>query len=567
MISFDDPTWWRSAVVYQVYPRSFADADGDGIGDVRGIIERLDHLASLHVDAIWISPWYPSPLADGGYDVSDYRDIHPDFGTLADADELVARAHDLGIRVLIDLVPNHSSDQHPWFQQALAAAPGSRERNRYVFRDGRGENGDQPPTNWGSLFGGSAWQRVTEADGRPGQWYLHMFAPEQPDWNWDNPEVVQEFDDILRFWFDRGIDGFRIDVADSLFVHRGWVDTPVDQLTGFGTYQKFEGHPLWDQPELEHLQKRWRAIADEYAGTALGPRIFVSEAYLPLQRLVRHVRPGRLHSSFNFEFLQSEWDADSLRHVIDTSLAAHAGVGAPTTWVLNNHDVIRSVSRYGKPVSGRRFRATAGDGVSDDPHWQERMAASPTDVALGRRRAAAAALLMLALPGGAYIYQGEELGLDEVEDLPDDSLQDPIWVRSQHTVRGRDGCRVPLPWSGTHAPFGFGSAGHDPWLPQPGRWATLTAERQDADPASTLNLYRTLLALRHELPALGEGTAGISWDAAPAGVLSFTREPGFRCVVNLSDAPYPLPGGRTLAASCPLDEGMLPADAAVWLSA
>lgn len=451
MISFDDPSWWRSAVVYQVYPRSFADADGNGIGDLRGIIERLPHLASLHVDAIWISPWYPSPLADGGYDVSAYRDIHPDFGTLQDADELVERAHALGLRVLIDLVPNHCSDQHPWFQQALAAPPGSRARNRFVFRDGRGENGDQPPTNWGSLFGGSAWQRVTEADGRPGQWYLHMFAPEQPDWNWDDPEVVQEFDDILRFWFDRGIDGFRIDVADSLFIDHDFADTPVDPVTGFGTYQKFEGHPLWDQPGLEHLQRRWRAIADEYADTAQGARVFVSEAYLPLERLVRYVRPGRLHSSFNFEFLQSEWDADSLRHVIDASLAAHAGVDAPTTWVLNNHDVIRSVSRYGKPVSGRRFRAAADDS-SDDPHWQERMAASPTDVALGRRRAAAAALLMLALPGGAYIYQGEELGLDEVEDLPADTLQDPIWERSGHTVRGRDGCRVPIPWSGERPP-------------------------------------------------------------------------------------------------------------------
>lgn len=558
-----DPTWWRHAVVYQVYPRSFADANNDGTGDVQGIISKLPHLASLGVDAIWISPWYPSPMFDGGYDVADYCDIKPEFGTVADADELIAKAHDLGIRVIIDLVPNHCSIDHPWFQAALAAGPGSPERDHFIFREGRGVDGSQPPTNWGSLFGGPAWHRVTEPDGTPGQWYLHMFAPEQPDWNWENPAVVEEFDRVLRFWFDRGVDGFRVDVGDSMVVHPDYEDVPIDPVTGYGTYEKFDGHPLWDQPGLETIQKRWRAIADEYADTPLGGRVFVSEAYLPLDRLVRYVRRGRLHTSFNFEYLQCEWAAESLRTVIDNSLAAHNGVQAPTTWVLNNHDVLRSVSRLGKDTTGRRFRNH--DDESDDPHWQERMAKLPTDVALGRHRARAAAVLMFALPGGAYMYQGEELGLQEVEDLPDELLEDPTWVRSNHTVRGRDGCRVPIPWSGTESPFGFG-VDATPWLPQPADWAELTADKEDADPNSLLNLYRAILAERKANPALGEGTGTLTWDDAPKGVLSFTREPGFRCVVNLSEQPYQLPDGKVILSSEVLDNGLLPVDAAVWLS-
>lgn len=565
MISFDDPTWWRSAVVYQVYPRSFADANNDGTGDVQGIIEKLPYLASLHVDAIWVSPWYPSPMHDGGYDVADYCDIKPEFGTLADADALIAAAHDLGIRVLIDLVPNHSSDDHRWFQAALQAPPGSPERDRYVFRDGKGDNGEVPPTNWGSLFGGPAWHRVTEADGTPGQWYLHMFAPEQPDWNWANPEVVDEFDRVLRFWFDRGVDGFRIDVGDSMVVHPDYNDVPIDPVTGYGTYEKFDGHPLWDQPGLETIQKRWRAIADEYTDTPLGGRVFVSEAYLPLERLVRYVRRNRLHTSFNFEFLQSAWDAESFRTVINSSLTAHRLVGAPTTWVLNNHDVLRSVSRYGKELTGRKFR-TGADEETDEPHWQEKMAEMATDVDLGRRRARAASLLLFALPGGAYLYEGEELGLEEVEDLPTELLEDPIWERSGHTVRGRDGCRVPIPWSGTAQPFGFGTDA-TPWLPQPAHWADFTAEAEDADPASMLNLYRHLLDLRHHNPALGESDGEITWHDAPDGVLSFTRAPGFRCVVNVSGECYRLPAGEVLAASGEVFDRVLPVNTAVWMTA
>lgn len=559
-MTFDDQTWWRHAVTYQIYPRSYADANNDGTGDIRGIIGKLPHLQQLGVDAVWISPWYPSPLWDGGYDVADYCDINPDFGTLADADEFVAKAHQAGIRVLIDLVPNHCSIDHPLFQAALAAEPGSPERDLFIFRDGIGEHRDQPPTNWGALFGGSMWEKVSEAtDERPAQFYLHMFAPEQPDWNWENPKVAELFDSYLRFWFDRGVDGFRVDVADSLFKAPDFRDTPIDPMTGDGSWQKVPGSPLWDQPALETIQRRWRALADSYAGTELGARIFVSEAYLPLDRLVDYVSPGRLNTSFNFEFLQSEWRAASLRTVIDASIAAHDGVGAPTTWVLENHDVLRAPTRYGKAVSGRSFTDMH---VDEDGHWQEHMAGLPTDVELGRRRARAAAALMLALPGGAYVYQGQELGLEEVEDLPDEVLQDPTWVRSNHTVRGRDGCRVPIPWSGEVSPFGFG-VDAEPWLPMPAHWAQLTAEKQENDPASTLNLFRTLLRLRRERTELGDGQ--MVWDASGQEVLSFTRDGSFRCVTNLGDEPVEL-DGQVLVATAELVDGKLPTDATAWLA-
>ncbi|MET1006647.1 MAG: alpha-amylase family glycosyl hydrolase [Propionibacteriaceae bacterium] len=556
--------WWRSAVVYQVYPRSFADADRNGTGDVRGIIDKLGYLQALGIDAIWVSPWYPSPLADGGYDVSDYRDIHPDFGTLSEADEFIAAAHALGMRILIDLVPNHSSDQHPWFQAALAAGPGSPERDRYIFRDGTGDDGEQPPNNWPAMFGGSAWERVVDADGRPEQWYLHLFAPEQPDWNWDNEAVVEEFDAILRFWFDRGVDGFRIDVADSMAKDPALPDLPLDDRTGSATREKYEGQPFFDQPHVHDILRRWRKIADTYADSPEGPRVFVSEAWLsPAERLARYVRSDELHTTFNFDALACEWKADSLRHVIDATTTAMGEVGAPCTWVLANHDTVRVVTRYGKSVSGTRYTPTGID--PGGPSLFEDLSAQPTDVALGRRRARAAALLELALPGGAYVYQGDELGLEEVEDLPDDVLQDPTWLRSGHTVRGRDGCRVPIPWSGDHAPFGFGGPGGQPWLPQPEHWGPLTAAAQDGDPASTLSLYRSALAERRANAALGDGT--LTWDEdAPAEVLSFTREPGFRCIVNLSDSPVEIPAGaEIILASAPVTEASVATDVAVWL--
>ena len=559
----DDPQWWRSAVVYQIYPRSFADADGDGTGDVRGMIDKLDYLAGLGVDAVWVSPWYPSPLADGGYDVSDYRDILPEFGTLAQADEFVAKAHALGLRVLIDLVPNHSSDEHTWFQQALAAAPGSAERELYLFRDGRGDDGSEPPNNWPAMFGGGAWERTTDADGTPGQWYLHLFDIKQPDWNWENPAVADEFDDILRFWFDRGIDGFRIDVANSMAKAPGLPDVDLDPETGRPA-NMLGGSPYMNQPHVHDSLRRWRGVADAYADSDLGARVFVSEAWVtPAAELAKYIRPDELHTTFNFDALMCEWDAVSQRNVIDLTLASTGAVGAPPTWVLANHDTTRVVTRYGRPSTGARFTPDGMDlesfaGIGSVPD-------GATDVALGRKRARAAVLLEMALPGGAYVYQGDELGLAEVEDIPEELLQDPTWERSGHKVRGRDGCRVPLPWSGTEAPYGFGTAETEPWLPQPADWAGRTVEAQDDDSTSHLSLYRTVLAERRANPALGDG--GLSWvEDVPEGVLAFDREPGFRCVVNFGPGSYALPAdAEVLVASADATAGIVGVDEAVWL--
>jgi alpha-glucosidase len=546
--------WWRSAVVYQVYPRSFADSDGDGIGDVNGIRARLQYLADLGVDAIWISPWYPSPLLDGGYDVSDYRGINPDFGTLDDADALIREAHELGLRVLIDLVPNHCSWEHPWFKAALAAGKGSAERDRFWFRDGKGPGGAQPPTNWPAAFGGSAWQRIED-----GQWYLHLFDISQPDFNWGNQEIVDEFDSVLRFWFDRGVDGFRIDVADSMAKDHSLPDVPEHLSTPASGPERIErgdkypGHPTYDQPAVHDIHQHWRTVADSYAGTPEGPRVFVAEAWLsPAERLAKYVRPNELHSAFNFDALRCPWDADQLREVINHTTENLWAVGAPATWVLSNHDTIRHRTRYGRDLIDAQ--APAGQVRSD--------------LELGLRRARAAALLELALPGGAYVYQGDELGLPEVEDLPEEVLDDPTWERSGHKARGRDGCRVPIPWGGTEPPYEFGPGTGQPWLPQPADWAPLTAAAQAADPDSMLSLYKAALRIRTEHQALGEGR--LEWDeGTPKGVLSFARHPGFRCVVNISTEPINLPAGDTevLLASQPLADGNVPVDTTVWLRA
>jgi len=520
--------WWRDAVIYQVYIRSFADADGDGIGDIDGVRLRLPYLRALGVDALWLNPWYRSPMVDGGYDVADYRDIDPSFGTLAGAEELIADCHHHGLRVLVDLVPNHTSDQHAWFREAVSAGPGSAERARYWFRPGRG---DAPPNDWRSSFGGSAWTQLPD-----GEWYLHLFAPEQPDLNWDNPEVLAEFDSILRFWLDRGVDGFRIDVAHGLAKDASLPDIGAEPPP------RGSAHPHWDRDEVHEIYRRWRRVIDAYGGD----REFVAEAWLDdISRLARYVRPHELHTAFNFDFLTCPWDAAALRAVIDKTLTALHAVGAPATWVLSNHDVVRHRTRYGRAETGFAFAD------------RRRLYGSPVDLALGERRARAAALLSLALPGGAYVYQGEELGLWEVEDLPVSLIRDPSWARAGET---RDGCRVPLPWSGTEPPFG-GAA----WLPQPREWEVLTAERQTGDPDSMLELYRRALSLRKELPALGDG--GLVWEPdARRGVLDFRREPGFRCLVNLSDSPVVVPsGGSVIASSAPLTSGRLPVDAAVWL--
>ncbi|MDJ0461451.1 glycoside hydrolase family 13 protein [Streptomyces sp. H27-C3] len=499
--------WWRDAVIYQVYVRSFADSNGDGIGDLRGIRERLPYVAQLGADAVWLTPFYASPQADGGYDVADYRAVDPLFGSLDDARELITTAHTLGLRVITDIVPNHTSDQHVWFRAALAERQGGPARERYHFRPGRGAGGQLPPNDWESVFGGSAWTRTADGD-----WYLHLFAPEQPDLNWDSPEVHEEFDSILRFWLDLGVDGFRIDVAHGMVKAEGLPDIGArEQARMIGS----QVLPFFDQDGVHEIHRGWRRLLDSYDGERVG----VAEAWAPSpERLALYVRPDELHQAFNFQFLNCPWDASAMHAVIDVSLAATGSVGAPTTWVLSNHDVARHVTRYG------------GD-----------------DYALGLRRARAAALLMLALPGSTYIYQGEELGLPEVTDLPDEARQDPSFFRSDGQEGLRDGCRVPLPWSGDQAPYGFGSGGS--WLPQPDGFKGLTVEAQTGDPRSTLELYRAALALRRELPGLGDGP--MSWLPAPDGVLVLGR-PGVVCTLNTTGRAVEIgTPGRLLIASAP----------------
>ncbi|PRX44515.1 alpha-glucosidase [Prauserella shujinwangii] len=517
--------WWRSAVIYQIYVRSFADANGDGVGDLAGIRARLDHLSDLGVDALWVTPFYTSPMADGGYDVADYRAVDPLFGDLDEAKGLVADAHARGLRVIVDVVPNHTSAQHPWFVEALAADPGSPARARYLFRDGTGPGGAEPPNDWESVFGGPAWTRVPD-----GQWYLHLFDPAQPDLNWENPEVHEEFADILRFWLDLGVDGVRIDVAHGMVKADGLPDTGRTEQIGLLGHGEL---PYFDQDGVHEIYREWRKILDSYPGERIG----VAEAWAPnAERLALYLRPDELHQAFNFHYVKAEWSAERFRDVIDESLAAVNRVGAPSTWVLSNHDIERHVTRFGGGETGLR-------------------------------RARAAALLTFALPGSTYVYQGEELGLPEVTDLPEEVLTDPKWIRSGHTERGRDGCRVPLPWSGSEPPFGFGASS---WLPQPADWAKLTVEAQRADPGSTLSLYRSAIRLRRDLP-----DAPLRWVDAGGDrpdVLMFRRGPGFACTVNFGSASVTLPRpGRLLLASTPTDEiartdqtVTLPPDAAAW---
>jgi alpha-glucosidase len=494
--SHADAEWWRHGVIYQVYPRSFADADGDGIGDLPGIRARLPYLRDLGVDAVWLSPFYASPQADAGYDVSDYRRVDPMFGDLSDAARLVDDAHQLGLRVIVDLVPNHCSDQHEWFQRALRDGPGSTARKRFHFLPGRGADGELPPNDWESIFGGPAWTRVAD-----GEWYLHLFAPEQPDFNWEHPAVHDEFRSILRFWLDLGVDGFRVDVAHGLVKAAGLPDIGrADQLTLLGN----EPMPFFDQDGVHAIYRDWRRVLQEYAGE----RILVAEAWTPtLERAAQYVRADEMHQAFNFAYLCTEWDAAALREIVDVTLAAMGEVGAPPTWVLSNHDVTRHATRFANP---------AGSGVQ---------MTTPGDRELGLRRARAATLLMFALPGSAYVYQGEELGLPDVTDLPDEVRMDPSFHRASGQDGFRDGCRVPLPWSGAEAPYGFGPvAGGPSWLPQPATWADLSVEAQTGVEGSTLELYRAAIAVRRQQPALGAGDT-VEWLEAPDGVLAFRRTP------------------------------------------
>jgi alpha-glucosidase len=526
--------------VYQVYIRSFADGNGDGIGDIAGIRSRLPYLADLGVDAIWVTPWYLSPQHDAGYDVTDYRVIDPMFGTVDEATALIEEAHAHGIRVIPDIVPKHTSIEHEWFIAALKGKPGGPERARYFFRPGRGVSGELPPNNWPSMFGGPAWTRITEPDGTPGEWYLHMHASEQPDLDWDCKEVSDRLESDMRFWFDRGVDGFRIDVARAVSKDPHLPDLPED-----GTIP--DPHPYQDQPRQHEIYQRWRQIADEYPGD----RTFVAEMWSPASIQARYLGGDQLDTAFNIQFLFSAFDAASLRKSIDDTLSAFAPVGAPATWVLSNHDFMRHPNRYGRP-------AQTWDGL---PGW---VGTGELDLARGMRRARSAALLTLALPGSVYIYQGDELGLPEVEDLPEDALRDPTWQQSGHTRRGRDGCRVPLPWSGDEPPFGFGPEDSKPWLPQPADWAALTVSRQLGDRDSSLNLYRAAIGIRRANPALGTGD--LTWMNAPEGVLAFTRA-GFLCIVNLSERPYAASAGAHLLLSSDGTTGndVLP-DSAAWFS-
>ncbi|MFR9751637.1 glycoside hydrolase family 13 protein [Nocardia sp. 004] len=516
--------WWRSAVFYQVYPRSFADSDGDGIGDLGGVRDKLGYLELLGVDALWICPVMRSPMADGGYDVADPRDIDQLFGGLPALDALIAEAHTRQIKVTMDLVPNHTSDQHSWFRAALRAAPGSPERDRYIFRDGRGPDGARPPNNWPSIFGGPAWTRVTEPDGRPGQWYLHLFAPEQPDLNWTNQEVVADFEQTLRFWLDRGVDGFRLDVAHGMAKPEGLPDMP--ELAVSALLEHDDSDPRFNNPAVHEIHRRIRKVVAEYPDAVTIGEVWVHDN----TRFGEYVRPDELHLAFNFRLAEAAFSAEAVRAAIDNSLAAVMPVSAVPTWTLSNHDIDREVTRYGGG-------------------------------AVGVARARAMILLELALPGTVFIYNGAELGLPNVDDLPDEVLQDPVWERSGHTRRGRDGCRVPLPWQGAVPPFGFSTA--TPWLPIPPEWVESTVEAQLEDADSTLSLYRTALELR----ALRPEFAGdrIEWCAAAPDSLHFRRRGGLVCVLNAAAAPIQLPPGDVLLASAPVRGRELPPNAAAWL--
>ena len=553
LLSRSERVWWRDAVTYQIYIRSFADANGDGKGDVEGIRSRLPYLKELGVDAIWITPWYPSPQVDHGYDVADYMAIEPDYGTLADAERLIKEAHEIGIRVLVDIVPNHSSDLHTWFQDALAAPPSSPERDRYIFRDGKGPNGDLPPNNWQAVFGGPAWERVTETDGKYGQWYLHLFAVEQPDFNWENQEIREHFADVLKFWLDRGVDGFRIDVAHGMVKAAGLPDViaPDPKAEMLAP----ENRPFWDQDGVHEIYREWRKILNSYPGD----RMAVAEAWVsPASRIARYLRPDELANSFNFDFLSCPWEPAPFKKMINRSIEALAEIGAPSSWVLNNHDVVRSVDRFDLGLISGTANTTL-ERLGDPKKF---------NAARGTKRARAGALLMLALPGGAYIYQGEELALPEARDIPEDRLTDPRWALSEHTDRGRDGCRVPLPWKSSAAgAFGFSAnerlTADEAWLPQSSDWGTFSVENQEGKAGSTLTMYRQALSIRRTEEGLGDGP--MKWIEAGDSVLAFTRPGNFACYVNFGGAIELPAGSEVLISSVPFDGQKLPTDTAAWV--
>jgi alpha-glucosidase len=541
---FISSEWWRSAIIYQIYPRSFADSNGDGMGDLPGITSRLGALASLGIDAIWLSPFMRSPQKDAGYDVSDYTDVDPLFGTLADFDAMVARAHELGLRVLVDLVPNHTSDQHKWFKAALATPKGSPERAFYHFREGRGENGELPPNNWLSMFGGPAWTRIED-----GSWYCHLFDSSQPDLNWENPAVQEAFEDILRFWLDRGVDGFRVDQPHAMGKAEGLPDHPDVERAGAGFIEGEPSPPMWFQESVHPIFRRWRAILDSYPGE----RAMCGEAYvLPLSFMALWVRPDEFHQTFNFRYLDSEWKPEILFSSINESFKAFDEVGAPSTWVLSNHDIIRHATRMGGVVG----RPTASDGIGPNDLQPDRE--------LGLRRARGATLFTLGLPGSTYLYQGEELGLPEHTTIAPEFRQDPTFFRTGGKRVGRDGCRVPLPWeSGAGAANGFNQTGKA-WIPQPEIYAEYSRDQQEGIPGSTLELYKHALKLRKEL-GLGHGSFDWVPEYTNETTLGYLNN-GILVIHNFGREPIALPQGNLIASSQYGDTLVIEADQTVWLN-
>jgi alpha-glucosidase len=481
--------------VFQIYVRSFADSNGDGIGDLPGITSRLPYIKSLGVDAIWLNPCFPSPQRDHGYDVSDYFNIEPDYGTLSDFSELVEAAHSLGLRVLLDVVPNHCSNQHAWFQEALAGGPGCAARSRFWFRPGRGVDGAEPPNNWQAIFGGSAWTRVCEPNGQPGEWYLGLFTPFQPDWNFGDPSVVDHFHQLLTFWFDLGVDGFRADAVIYLGKTEGLPDSPLHDVAN-------PVNPLYTYVASQHeVWRGWRSLVDSYEREHNRQILLVAEAFTPNkpEAMTDYVNPMAFHQSFAFDLMFCAWNADRIRGVIDSTLSALQPFGLWPAWTLNNHDTQRGATRFG--------RADVGD-VGGFHEGSFATSTAPIDVAAGEMLSRAAALFVMALPGCVYLYAGEELGLPEVFDIPASARQDPVFLNAEGGSLGRDGCRVPLPWSsdakGAH---GFSNVGvrtvattAAPWLPQPAGWGEYSVETQDGQMGSTLELYRTAGRVRAESP-------------------------------------------------------------------
>ncbi|MDA9913004.1 alpha-amylase family glycosyl hydrolase, partial [Candidatus Nanopelagicales bacterium] len=442
--------------------------------------------------------------------------------TMADFDLLLATAHSKGLRVTIDIVPSHTSNEHRWFREAAASPPGSAARARYLFRHGRGANGERPPTDARSTFGGPAWSQVDGDAHAPGQWYFHLFAPEQPDLNWSNPEVLQEFEAVWRFWLDKGVDGFRIDVADHLTKD---VDQPWKQA-GSGLLDHSDAsrtHTVW---------RRLREVLDDYEP----PRMAVAEAWTTGADLDRYGRSEEFSLIFDFSFLLAGWDATGVAGAIGGVMDRRQRIGTTPTWVMDNHDMVRSASRY---------------------------ASTP---AVGVARSRAMSLLMLALPGTCYLYQGQELGLPNVDDLPESVLADPIWERSGHTVRGRDGCRVPLPWSNNEPWFGFKPAGVAPWLPQPEIFAELTQANQETDLQSTWRLFKRALELRRHV--FSEAAQAVHWHDSEAGVLVFSRDlPTAQVLIltNFSDEAVQIPPGRVLLTSDADQSQVLQPNNTVWV--